>query len=89
MTKHYTIKKLINGSYLKRELRGMTLVGIPYQANRNTSIMVTNGGIRMLIDSNSPLLHKEMFKDKFFPNKHYVLYYYEWLPNKKQMTLFP
>ena len=87
--KHYTIRYLIDGYKLKKELRGIKLVGIPYMANRNTSIMVNHKGIQMLINSNPQLFHKEIFKDKFNRNKQYILYYYEWLPNKRQMTLFP
>ena len=87
--KHYTIRKLINGYMLKTTLRVITLVGIPYMPTRNTSIMVNYQGIKMLINTHSALLHKEIFKDRFIANKYYTLYYFEWLPNKKQITLFP
>ena len=67
---------MIDGYKLKKELRGIKLVGIPYMANRNTSIMVNHKGIQMLINSNSQLFHKEIFKDKFNRNKQYILYIY-------------
>ncbi len=85
--KHYTIRKLIKGYKLKTSLRGLTLIGIPYHS-RYHDIMVDHQGVKMLITKNSPMLHKEMFRDKFRPNRMYVLYYYEWQPNTMQKTLF-
>ena len=85
--KHYTIKKLILGYTIKRSLKSLTLVGIPYDAKRE-DVMVNHKDIKMLITRQTPLLHKEMFKDKFKPNRYYVLYYYEWVSNSFQKTLF-
>ena len=85
--KYYKIKKLIKGYKLKSELKGMTLIGIPYKF-KYEPIKVEFNGILTTIDSGTPLLHQEMFKDKFGRNKYYVLYYYEWDPHKVQMTLF-
>lgn len=87
--KHYTAKTTIQGYKLKSTLRGLTLVGIPYMPNANTSIMVNHGGIKMLVNTNSQLLHKELFKDRFVANRFYTLFYFEWLPNNTQITLFP
>ncbi len=85
--KHYTILKLIKGYKLKPSLKGLTLVGVPFHCRKH-EIMVNYGGIRMLVNKNSRLLHQEMFRDKYRPNRHYVLYYYEWKPNTMQKTLF-
>jgi hypothetical protein len=85
--KHYTIKKLIRGYTVKSTLKSTTLIGIPHEA-KYQNIMVTHKDLKMLITKESPLLHKEMFKDKFRPNRYYVLYYYEWMPNTFQKTLF-
>ena len=85
--KHYTIKKLILGYTLKRSLNSITLVGVPYDASKQ-DVMVTHRSMKMLLTRQTPLLHKEMFKDKFRPNRHYILYYYEWMPNSFQKTLF-
>jgi hypothetical protein len=85
--KHYNINKLIKGYMLKPSLKGITMVGVPYYC-RHHEIMVNHKGINMLINKNSRLLHKELFKDKYRPNRQYVLYYYEWLPNTLQKTLF-
>jgi hypothetical protein len=41
----------------------------------------------MIINSNTPLLGKKSFKDKFGRDKTYILYYYEWTPNKTQIKL--
>jgi len=85
--KNYTIKKLIKGYKLKPELKGLTLVGIPFQF-KNEPINVDFNGVSQLINSTTPLLHKEMFRDKYGRDKYYVLYYYEWDPVKTQITLF-
>jgi hypothetical protein len=85
--KHYTIRKLIQGFKLKPSLKGITLIGIPYECRYN-AVKVQYKDFKMLINSNSPLLHKEMFKDKFKDNRYYTLYYYEWKPNVLQKTLF-
>ena len=85
--KHYTIRKLIKGYRLKSTLKGLTLVGVPVHCRKH-DIMINHKGITMLINKNSRLLHQEIFKDKYKPNRQYVLYYYEWLPNTTQKTLF-
>ena len=41
----------------------------------------------MIINSDTPLLGKKSFQDKFGRNKTYILYYYEWMPNKTQIKL--
>jgi len=87
--KYYNAKTIVSGYKICTSLRGTRLVAVPYLATRQTSIMVTHKKIKMLITQHSRVLHKEMFRDKHIPNRHYVLYYYEWLPNYKQMTLFP
>tara|TARA_R100001443_G_scaffold64352_1_gene73891 strand:- start:368 stop:631 length:264 start_codon:yes stop_codon:yes gene_type:complete len=86
--KNYTARTIISGYKLKSSLKGMTLVGVPYLANRQTSIKVTYKGVNMVIDYNSTLFHKELFKDKWNPTRLYTLYYYEWLPNYNQKTFF-
>ena len=87
--KYYTAKTIVKGYKICSHLRGLNLVAIPYRATRQNHVIVTNKKIKMLITNQSRVLHKEMFRDKFIKNRHYVLYYYEWLPNHKQMTLFP
>lgn len=84
---HYQIKKLIKGYRLKPSLKGMTLIGIPHHC-RSHDVIVYYKGEKMLINKNSKLYHREMFKDKYRPNRYYTLYYYEWLPNVLQKTLF-
>jgi len=85
--KTYTIKKLIKGYKLKSELKGLTMVGIPFKF-KYEPIKIEFDGISQIIDNTTPLLHKEMFKDKFGRDKYYVLYYYEWDPVKVQISLF-
>ena len=85
--RHYTIRRLIKGYKLKRSLSGMTLIGIPYHCRYN-EVMVSFDKCKMLITRNTPLLHKEIFKDKYRPNRMYTLYYYEWMPNSFQKSLF-
>ena len=83
----YNLKKLIKGYRIKPSLKGLTLVGIPYSFTTQ-SIKVKHKEDKMLITKESPLLHKEQFKDQYGRNKLYTLYYYEWKPNKLQQSLF-
>jgi hypothetical protein len=84
--KQYLIKKLISGYRINPSLSGMTLVGIPHNVKDN-SIQVQYADQKMIINSNTPLLGKKSFKDKFGRDKTYILYYYEWTPNKTQIKL--
>jgi|TARA_R100000388_G_scaffold36372_1_gene28285 hypothetical protein len=84
--KKYLIKKLISGYRINPSLSGMTLVGIPHNVKDN-SIQVQYADQKMIINSNTPLLGKKSFKDKFGRDKTYILYYYEWTPNKTQIKL--
>jgi hypothetical protein len=84
--KQYLIKKLISGYRINPSLSGMTLVGIPHNVKDN-SIQVQYADQKMIINSNAPLLGKKSFKDKFGRDKTYILYYYEWTPNKTQIKL--
>ena len=84
--KQYLIKKLISGYRINPSLSGMTLVGIPHNVKEN-SVQVQYADQKMIINSKTPLLGKKSFQDKFGRNKTYVLYYYEWMPNKTQIKL--
>ena len=84
--KQYLIKKLISGYRINPSLSGMTLVGIPHNVKDN-SIQVQYADQKMIINSNTPLLGKKSFKDKFGRDKTYILYYYEWTPNMSQIKL--
>ena len=84
--KKYLIKKLISGYRINPSLSGMTLVGIPHNVKEN-SIQVQYADQKMIINSNTPLLGKKSFKDKFGRDKTYILYYYEWTPNMSQIKL--
>ena len=84
--KKYLIKKLISGYRINPSLSGMTLVGIPHNVKDN-SIQVQYADQKMIINSNTPLLGKKSFKDKFGRGKTYILYYYEWTPNMSQIKL--
>ena len=84
--KKYLIKKLISGYRINPSLSGMTLVGIPHNVKDN-SIQVHYADQKMIINSSTPLLGKKSFKDKFGRDKTYILYYYEWTPNKTQIKL--
>jgi len=84
--KKYLIKKLISGYRINPSLSGMTLVGIPHNVKDN-SIQVQYADQKMIINSNTPLLGKKSFKDKFGRDKTYILYYYEWTPNMSQIKL--
>ena len=84
--KKYLIKKLISGYRINPSLSGMTLVGIPHNVKDN-SIQVQYADQKMIINSNTPLLGKKSFKDKFGRDKTYILYYYEWSPNMSQIKL--
>ena len=84
--KQYLIKKLISGYRINPSLSGMTLVGIPHNVKEN-SIQVQYADQKMIINSNTPLLGKKSFKDKFGRDKTYILYYYEWTPNMSQIKL--
>ena len=84
--KQYLIKKLISGYRINPSLSGMTLVGIPHNVKEN-SIQVQYADQKMIINSNTPLLGKKSFKDKFGRDKTYILYYYEWSPNMSQIKL--
>lgn len=87
--KQYKLKKSpVEGYRLKKSLTGLTLVGIPHKYY-NKPIKVEYKGLSTIINRDSPLMHKEMFKDKFGRGGYYTLYYYEWLPNKIQLTFFP
>ena len=87
--KHYKQKKLIMGYLLKPDLRGMVLVGIPFKYSC-MPIRVEYDNEYTIIDRNTPLLHKELQKDKFGKCKsgYFTLYYYEWKPNIRQLGLF-
>ena len=41
----------------------------------------------MSITRNTPILHREQFRDKFNRGTFYTLFYYEWNPNKLQLEL--
>ena len=84
--KKHLIKKLISGYRINPSLSGMTLVGIPHNVKDN-SIQVQYADKKMIINSNTPLLGKISFKDKFGRDKTYILYYYEWTPNMSQIKL--
>ena len=84
--KQYLIKKLISGYRINPSLSGMTLVGIPHNVKEN-SVQVQYADQKMIINSNTPLLGKKSFKDKFGRDKTYILYYYEWTPNMSQIKL--
>tara|TARA_R100000654_G_scaffold21267_2_gene42885 strand:+ start:799 stop:1062 length:264 start_codon:yes stop_codon:yes gene_type:complete len=83
----YKLKKLIKGYRVSPLLKNRTLVGIPYK-HEFKDIKVQHKEDKMIITKNTPLLHREQFKDKFNRNTFYTLYYYEWNPNKVQMELF-
>jgi len=85
--KFYKTKKLINGYRVSTNLKHLKLIGIPFKY----------GGIRikvqyekdiMEISRDTPLLESRSFKDKFGRDREYTLYYYEWKPNKNQVSLF-
>ncbi len=78
--KTYNIKKLIKGYLIKPSLKGMVLVAVPYKS----PLEVRFNGKKMIIDSNTPLLHTQEFEDKF-GRGHYNLYYYEWIENNKKI----
>jgi hypothetical protein len=42
----------------------------------------------MVIKENTPLLHHQIFDDKFRKNRQYTLYYYEWIEKNNQIALF-
>ena len=83
----YKLKKLIKGYRVSPLLKNRTLIGIPYK-HEYKDIKVQHKEEKMIITKNTPLLHKEQFKDKYGRNTFYTLYYYEWNPNKVQMELF-
>lgn len=88
----YKLKKLVKGYKLKPSLKGLTLVAIPdkYQRliNNNFVVRVECEGLTTLLTKSNRLLHKEMQKCKFNNGKWFTLYYYEWQPNKRQISLF-
>jgi len=88
---YYNIKKLIKGYRVCPNLKSKTLIAVPQKQVTsnygfvNTTINYDNQ--KMTITRNTPLLHKDQFRDKFNRGTTYTLYYYEWNPNKKQMEL--
>jgi len=88
---YYNIKKLIKGYKVCPELKSKTLIAIPEKKVKSiygfTNTIITYNKQKMSITRNTPLLHKDQFRDKFNRGTFYTLLYYEWLPNKNQMEL--
>lgn len=88
---HYSIKKLIKGYRVCPNLKSKTLIAIPqkkiYSRYGFIPLQVFYDGKKMGITRNTPILHREQFRDKFNRGTFYTLIYYEWTPNKTQMEL--
>lgn len=89
--KYYNIKKLIKGYRVCPDLKSKTLIAIPkkniYSRYGFKPIQVVYGEKKMSITRNTPLLHKENFRDRFNRGTFYTLFYYEWNPNKLQLEI--
>tara|TARA_Y100000310_G_C20657448_1_gene802740 strand:+ start:456 stop:752 length:297 start_codon:yes stop_codon:yes gene_type:complete len=86
-TMNYKIKKLIKGYKIKPSLRNLTLIAIPFKY-KGVDIEVKYNKEKMVIKENTPLLHHQIFDDKFRKNRQYTLYYYEWIEKNNQIALF-
>lgn len=88
---YYNIKKLIKGYRVCPDLKSKTLIAIPQKKINSqygfVPIQVVYDGRKMSITRNTPILHREQFRDKFNRGTFYTLLYYEWDPNKAQMEL--
>ena len=88
---YYSIKKLIKGYRVCPDLKSKTLIAIPqkklYSQYGFIPIIVNFKDKKMSITRNTPLLHKEQFRDKFNRGTFYTLFYYEWNPNKLQLEM--
>jgi len=88
---YYSLKKLIKGYRVAPTLKSKTLIAIPekklYSQYGFIPIIVNFKDKKMSITRNTPILHKEQFRDKFNRGTFYTLFYYEWNPNKLQLEL--
>ena len=84
--KSYLLKKLIAGYKISPKHSGLTLVALPYKYT-NEKILVKHSDKKMIIDQDTPLLGSKTFTDKFGRDTDYILYYYQWEPNKNQIKL--
>tara|TARA_R100001443_G_scaffold117452_1_gene142995 strand:+ start:4548 stop:4832 length:285 start_codon:yes stop_codon:yes gene_type:complete len=88
---YYSIKKLIKGYRVNPNLKSKTLIAIPqkklYSHYGFIPIQVNFKDKKMSITRNTPLLHKEQFRDKFNRGTFYTLLYYEWNPSKVQLEI--
>ena len=84
--KSYLLKKLIKGFKINPKHSGLDLVALPYKYT-NEKILVKHGGKKMIIDQDTELLGSRTFQDKFGRDKDYILFYYQWQPNKNQIKL--
>ena len=89
---YYSIKKLIAGYRVCPELKSKTLIAVPQKkVYSNYGLIPTRIVFRdkkMDITSTTPLLQREQFRDRFNRGTNYTLFYYEWKPNKQQLSLF-
>tara|TARA_R100000655_G_scaffold31221_1_gene62688 strand:- start:24689 stop:24973 length:285 start_codon:yes stop_codon:yes gene_type:complete len=88
---YYSIKKLIKGYRVCPDLKSKTLIAIPekklFSQYGFIPIIVNFKDKKMSITRNTPILHREQFRDKFNRGTFYTLFYYEWNPNKLQLEL--
>ena len=88
---YYSIKKLIKGYRVNPNLKNKTLIAIPqkklYTQYGFIPIQVNYQDQKMSITRNTPLLHREQFRDKFNRGTFYTLLYYEWNPAKVQLEI--
>tara|TARA_B100000519_G_C14261030_1_gene448044 strand:+ start:3503 stop:3790 length:288 start_codon:yes stop_codon:yes gene_type:complete len=89
---YYNIKKLISGYKVCPELKSKTLIAVPQKKVYSKYGLIPTRVVfrdkKMDITSNTPLLHKDQFRDRFNRGTFYTLLYYEWMPNKQQLSLF-
>lgn len=88
---YYSIKKLIKGYRVSPDLKSKTLIAIPqkkiYSRYGFIPLQIVHGDKKMSITRNTPILHREQFRDKFNRGTFYTLFYYEWNPNKLQLEM--
>ena len=88
---YYNIKKLIKGYRVSPDLKSKTLIAVPqkkiYSRYGFIPLQIVHGDKKMSITRNTPILHREQFRDKFNRGTFYTLFYYEWNPNKLQLEL--
>ena len=88
---YYNIKKLIKGYRVSPDLKSKTLIAIPqkkiYSRYGFIPLQIVHGDKKMSITRNTPILHREQFRDKFNRGTFYTLFNYEWNPKKLQLEL--